>query len=52
MADVSETPVVRARDTQQITTRTDSREILAKSVAEAEGAAELPSQRYIDLARE
>src|SRR5687768_2656734 len=36
MADVIETPVVRARETQQITTRTDSREILANAKRDIE----------------
>ncbi|HZI78150.1 MAG TPA: hypothetical protein VFD69_01490, partial [Vicinamibacterales bacterium] len=31
MSDVTERPAVRARETQQITTRTDSREILANA---------------------
>ena len=36
MSKVIETPTVRARETQQITTRTDSREILANAKRDIE----------------
>ena len=36
MSKVIDTPTVRARDTQQITTNTDSREILANARRDAE----------------